>query len=118
MNNDLVTKLFKKYHIEEHERWKKFSLDVSYEEVADAILKLTDRKNPGPLGAPTIFLKRNYIYFTYLFTDIFNMIMKEGILPEDWREAFLIPIFKKGDTTNAGIEEWRSHRRSQNVMTV
>lgn len=101
ITNDMVTILYDKYHTDTHSRWEKFTIEISNEEVADEILKLKERKNPGPMGIPSAFIKKNYIAFTYILTDMFNMIMTNGELPSSWREAFLIPIFKKGDPSCA-----------------
>ena len=33
---------------------------------------------------------------TYLFTYLLNMSLQEGIVPLEWKEANIIPLFKKG----------------------
>lgn len=62
MNNLLVSKIFYQYHLEEKPMWKKFTLEVSYEEVANAILRLKEKK-PGYNVYPIHFFKEELCLF-------------------------------------------------------
>jgi hypothetical protein len=33
------------------------------------------------------------------FTTFFQASINQGTLPADWKEVFVVPIFKKGDTS-------------------
>lgn len=102
INNDNIEVIYKKYtRGDDTNIWNKFTMDINHTEVADAILSLKDKKNSGPMGIRVELFKRNYVYFTYLLTDLYNMIMINGIIPETRKEWYLLPIFKKGDKTYA-----------------
>ena len=68
---------------------------LSYEELTSALSNLKLMKSPGPdvitnelivnLGQPAF----------HKLLDIFNKTWYEGILPQIWREATMIPIHKK-----------------------
>lgn len=101
IDNSHIKTIYEKYKTHVNKIWDKFNLSFTYEEVANTIMKLRDRKNPGPMSIPVELFKKNYEYFTYLLTDIFNMILIDGSLPLGWNEAFLLPIFKKGNRMDA-----------------
>lgn len=101
IDNGNIEVIYKKYTKgDDTSLWNKFEMDINYTEVADAILSLKDKKNPGPMGIRVELFKRNYVYFTHLLTDLYNMIMINGIIPDTWKESYLLPIFKKGDKTD------------------
>ena len=51
----------------------------------------------GPDGIPNIVLKMCASELSEGFTCIFQLSVDSGTLPDDWRHAFVTPVFKKGD---------------------
>lgn len=68
------------------------SEDLVFRKLGD--LKLD--KSPGPDGIhpKLLFELRNEL--TAPLTKLFNLSLSNGIMPDDWKEANIIPIFKKG----------------------
>ena len=50
----------------------------------------------------TISLFRQVVHFKlftqhkYIYNRVFNLSLKEGVVPFEWKEANIIPLFKKG----------------------
>jgi len=67
----------------------------------EGVLKLLNGLNPakaaGPDGLPSRVLKLLSNQLAPMLTDIFNLSLKEAVLPEDWKNANVTPIFKKGE---------------------
>ena len=56
---------------------------------------MKDNKSPGVDGrAPTI-LKETVEQISKPLAHVFNMSLQEGIVPLEWKEANIIPLFKK-----------------------
>ena len=63
-------------------------LVVTPEVVASQINKMKENKSPGVDGISPKILKET--------AHVFNMSLQEGIVPLEWKEANIIPLFKKG----------------------
>ena len=62
------------------------------------LLKNLDRKKGnGPDKLPTTLLKITASEIAEIVTFLFNQSYDSGELPEDWRNAHVVPIFKKGE---------------------
>ena len=71
-------------------------LVITPEVVATKINNMKDNKSPGVDGiAPTI-LKETVEQISKPLAHVFNMSLQEGIVPLEWKEANIIPLFKKG----------------------
>ena len=71
-------------------------LVITPEVVANIINNMKDNKSPGVDGiAPTI-LKETVEQISKPLVHVFNMSLQEGTVPLEWKEANLIPLFKKG----------------------
>ena len=78
------------------------SLEVNEEEVLNKIKRLKEGKAAGPDGmAPGILIRVKEVIVKPL-TIIFNMSLRQGIVPRDWRVANVTPIFKKGKKDDPG----------------
>ena len=69
------------------------------------VLKLMQGLNPhkpeGPDHIPTRFLKEFAAELSPAMTLIFQASLQQGELPDDWKQANVAPIFKKGDRSIA-----------------
>ena len=59
-------------------------LFVILEMIAKKIKNMKDNKSPGIDGIPPTLAK------------VFNLSLEEGIIPSEWKEANIMPLFKKG----------------------
>ena len=65
-------------------------------EVAEKIDKLNRNKSPGTDGFLPRVLKEVKEEVVPQLTSLFNRSLETGVVPGDWREANVTPIFKKG----------------------
>lgn len=66
-------------------------------DVVKVIMKLKNSSSPGPDGITSGFLRNVLAHIASPLCKVFNKSLSEGILPEDWKIAYIIPLFKKGD---------------------
>ena len=58
--------------------------------------KMKDNKSPGVDGIPPKLLKEIVEQISTPLAKIFNLSLKEGIVPSEWKEANIMLLFKKG----------------------
>ena len=66
------------------------------------LLNINPKKADGPDGIPGRFLKMCAHELVDVYQILFQASLDQGIVPSDWKEADVMPLFKKGDKTNAG----------------
>ena len=71
-------------------------LVVSPELVAKKIKVMKDNKSPGVDGIPPKLLMETVEQISIPLARVFNLSLKEGVVPFEWKEANIIPLFKKG----------------------
>ena len=57
---------------------------------------MKDNKSPGVDGIAPKILKETVEQISKPLAHVFNMSLQEGIVPLEWKEANIIPLFKKG----------------------
>ena len=71
----------------------------------DGVQKLLQRINPnkacGPDMIPAKFLKQHAENLAPILSQFFKKTLDEGAVPEDWRQANVSAIFKKGERFKA-----------------
>ena len=87
---------FCQQHEDEHLR----SVQLEEDDIRKALKNLDSTKAPGPDGIPTKVLKDCAEELIPNLTDLFNTSLTEGIVPQEWKEANVVPVLKKGDPTN------------------
>ena len=70
-------------------------LFVTPEMIAQKIKKMKDNKSPG-VGIPPKLLKEIVEQISIPHAKLFNLSIEEGIVPSEWKEANITPLFKKG----------------------
>ena len=70
-------------------------LVVTPEMVAKKIKAMQDNKSPGVDGIPPKLLMETVGQINILLARVFNLSLKEGVVPSEWKEANIIPLFKK-----------------------
>ena len=73
------------------------AMDFTEGEIKKKIADLKTNKSPGPDGFLPKVLKEVCDEVSRHLCAIFNMSIRTGCVPRDWREAEVTPIFKKGD---------------------
>ena len=77
------------------------NMDFSTEEVKKIISKLKNGKACGLDHIRNEFLKNSPDYVVKVFVDMFNIILKTGLIPQDWCIGAILPLYKnKGDKNN------------------
>ena len=71
-------------------------LFVTSEIIANKIKKMKDNKSPGVDGIPPKLLKEIVEQISTPLAKFFNLSLEEGIVPSEWEEANITPLFKKG----------------------
>ena len=66
------------------------------EVVANKIINMKENKSPGVDGIAPKTLKEIVEQICTPLAHVFNMSLQEGIVPLEWKEANIIPLFKKG----------------------
>ena len=71
-------------------------LVVTPEVVANIINNMKENKSPGVDGIAPKIRKETVEQICTPLGHVFNMSLQEGIVPLEWKEANIIPLFKKG----------------------
>ena len=71
-------------------------LVVTPELVAKKIKAMKDNKSPGVDGIPPKLQMETVEQISIPLARVFNFSLKEGVVPFEWKEANIIPLFKKG----------------------
>ena len=64
--------------------------------IANKIMKMKDKKSPGVDGMPPKLLMEIVEQISTPLAKLFNVSLEEGIVPSQWKEANITPLFKKG----------------------
>lgn len=73
------------------------NLVVTKDEVVNLINKLDINKGCGPDGVSNRILKEGIDSLSLALTLIFNKSLTEAVIPNDWKLANVVPVFKKGN---------------------
>ena len=80
--------------------WREVPLEddqeILKEEVRRAVKRLKMRKAPGICGVVSEMLKAGGEVVVEWLTEVFNMVWRIGVAPEDWKNAVIVPVYKKG----------------------
>ena len=64
--------------------------------ITKKIKKMKDNKSPGVDGIPPKMLKEIVEQISTPLAKVFNLSLEEGIVPSEWKEANITPLFKEG----------------------
>ena len=71
----------------------------------NGVLKLLKSVNPhkatGPDGIPPYLIKELAQELAPIFRILFQASVDQGTIPQDWKKAYIIPIYKKSDPLKA-----------------
>ena len=77
-------------------------VNVTKDTVFNKLKNLKSSKSAGPDGLHPRVLKEAAAQLCVPLTILFKRSLDEGLLPEDWKRANVIPIFKKGENSDPG----------------
>jgi hypothetical protein len=69
--------------------------------VLSAIKKLKSGTASGPDQLPPTFYKKLQMSLCVPLCDIFSQLLNSAVVPDEWRTAFVTPVFKKGISSDA-----------------
>ena len=72
------------------------SFTISSDGVKKALLNINVHKATGPDGIPAKLLKGSASALSDAVSALFQQSLDRGIVPSDWREAIVQPVYKKG----------------------
>ena len=75
---------------------------VTENEVNCVIGNLKNNKTCGIDAIPSEFFKNSIESFLHVFTKLFNAILTSGYYPKAWSVGMIIPVHKKGVTSDPG----------------
>ena len=77
-------------------------IKITNSHVTEAIEKLKEYSAPGPDEIPPKVIKELKTELVTPLTILFQKSMDAGKIPDDWREANVTPLFKKGKKSDPG----------------
>lgn len=75
---------------------------ITLEEIKNQLAKMKSGKAPGPDRVTVDMFRLAPGEFIELLLKFYNVVWAEGRTPQNFRNAILVPIFKKGDPTEPG----------------
>ena len=84
-------------------------LFVTPEIIAKKIKKMKDNKSPGVDGIPPKLLKEIVEQISTPLAKLFTLSLEEGIVPSEWKEANITPLFMKGSIYNRPKNDHHAH---------
>ena len=76
-------------------------LIVTPKMVAKKIRDMKENKSPGADGIPPKLLLEIVEQISIPLATVFNLSIEEGVVPLEWKEANIIPLFKKGSRSKS-----------------
>lgn len=76
-------------------------ISISWNSILKLLSKINPNKANGPDKVPGKFLKLCANELVDIYQILFQASLDQGIVPQDWKEADIVPLFKKGDRSMA-----------------
>ena len=73
--------------------------------VAVVLRNLDNNKAHGPDGIPARLLTETAYQIAPSLCDLFNKSLRTGVVPQDWKLANVVPVYKKEDKEH--VENYR-----------
>ena len=89
---------------------------MSHHDIRVLLNKLNSNKAPGPDGIHGKILKNCAFSIAYPLSLIFNTSYRTGLIPQEWKLAHVVPVFKKG--TKSDVENYRPISLTCLVMKI
>ena len=76
--------------------------NIAAQEFMETFAQIKTNKSPGIDGISAKLLKDAGNTITESLVNIFNLSLRSGIFPDDWKLARVTPIYKDGSKTECG----------------
>ena len=77
-------------------------INITPESVKKKLLNLNPSKAQGPDGIPPKILKELSEELSWPLCTLFNLSLETGVVPDDWKTAEVVALFKKGTKSDPG----------------
>jgi hypothetical protein len=77
------------------------------EEIIGNLRKFNSKKAPGEDGVTSGFLISAFQAFPLFFTKLYNVCLREGCFPKQWKHSVIIPIIKPGKEECKEVSKYR-----------
>jgi hypothetical protein len=77
-------------------------LTITREDIVDAICSLKNTVSRTPDEIPSLFFKKTANAISVPLHAIFTLSLNTGMVPDIWKQALIVPIFKKGRRNSLG----------------
>ena len=81
-------------HLSNHKHLQELGITTS--DVVKALHKLNSSISQSPDNIPAYFLKQVCFTLVDILTNLFNLSLSNGVIPNQWKQAIISPIYKKG----------------------
>ena len=78
------------------------SVHITSDIVFNKLRTLRSNKSPGPNGLHPLALKEAAAQLCMPLSMLFRRSLDEEFLPDDWKRANIVPVFKKGVSSDPG----------------
>lgn len=86
-------------------------------EVEEVLKRMKKGKAAGPTGVVAEMMKASQVLTVDWLTDLCNLIVSEGKIPDDWKKSVLVPVYKgKGDPMQCG--SYRAIKLLEHAMKI
>ena len=92
-------------NVRQRELRKELEVEPSEEELESAIQALRSGKSRGSNGIPPELVRHIGVVFDEHVLDLFREVWRAGKVPQDWVDAVIVVILKKGDLSFC--DNWR-----------
>ena len=76
------------------------NFEITLGDVADALSMLKDKITRTPEEVPSYFIKRIAVNIKHFLVDLFNNSLITNSIPNQWKRAFVIPVFDQSNPAN------------------
>ena len=70
------------------------NVEITYDCIVNALKKFDVNGSPGPDGISNLFIKNIISYLAKPLKIIFNISLRDGMLPNDWKSGVICPMYK------------------------
>ena len=78
---------------------------ISHSDVRNLLKNVNSNKAQGPDGIHGMVLKKCALSIAYPLSLIYNTSYNTGLIPDEWKLAYVVPVFKKG--SKSLVENYR-----------
>ncbi|KJZ69761.1 hypothetical protein HIM_10844 [Hirsutella minnesotensis 3608] len=81
--------------------------DLTLQEIEEKVMAAKPWKAPGEDGLPAIVWKKLWQVVKHRVWTLFDSLLREGVVPQQWRTAKIIPLKKPGKDDYTLAKAWR-----------